>query len=178
MNRILFTTILSVSFIVCQAQTKEQSLTDAEQFSLRSGILLEKQFHDVGSVKGIQLKVLKFIDINSGKGDNALRIETSVKSSYSTSTKATSLDSEEIGDLVKAIGNLKANILPTTRSTYTEVTFKSKTGFEAGAYFSTEKSKWMGYVQIEKFDRDSMVFFNVEDFDQLLMLLEKAQGMM
>jgi hypothetical protein len=50
--------------------------------------------------------------------------------------------------------------------------------FEAGAYYSPDKSKWTTYVQIEKFDRNSMVFLSTEDFASLLSLIEQAKTKM
>lgn len=64
--------------------------------------------------------------------------------------------------------------LLTTREIYTEVTFKSRTGFEARTYYRPDKSKQTTYVQLEKYDRNSFVFLTPEDFETLLALIEQA----
>jgi hypothetical protein len=159
-------------------QIKEKNLTDAEQFSLTTGTLIERSFVEAGSIKGIHMQIITFKDLNSGNSQSALRFEVMAKGSYSTTEKSAAIDLEEINDLTKAIRNLQANVFPTTRPTYTEVNFKSKTGFEAGAYYQRDKSKWTAYVQIDKYDRDSMVFLNTDDFVGFLKLIEAANEKM
>ena len=165
---------LVASTAISFGQTKEKELTQAEQFSSQAGTLIERQFIDIGKVKGVEIKVLKYKDLNAGTGKSALRFEFDYKSSYSIA----SLDADEIDGLIKSIKNLQINVFPTTREIYTEVTFKSRTGFEAGAYYSPDKTKWSTYVQIEKFDRNSMVFLSTEDFASLLSLIEQAKAKM
>jgi hypothetical protein len=100
-------TILIVSLIVAStiaiAQTKEKELTQAEQFSAQAGTLMERQFIDVGRVKGVDVKVLKYKDLNDGTERSALRFEYEYKSSYASDTKITSLDSDEIDGLISRI---------------------------------------------------------------------------
>ena len=139
---------------------------------------MEKQFFDIGKVKGLEVKVLKFKDLNSGTTKNSLRFEYAVKSSYSSDTKIAALDADEIDGLIKSIKNLQTNVFPSTKDVYTEVTFKSRTGFEAGAYYNVEKNKWTAYVQVEKYDRNSMLLLIPEDFGILLSLIEQAKTKM
>ena len=174
---ILVCTFIAVSTISF-GQTKEKELTQAEQFSSQAGTLIERQFIDIGNVKAVGVKVLKYKDLNTGTGKSALRFEFEYRNTYSTDTKIASLDADEIDGLIKSIKNLQSNVFPTTREIYTEVTFKSRTGFEAGAFYSPNKSKWSTYIQIEKFDRNSMVFLSIDDFATLLNLIEFAKAKM
>jgi hypothetical protein len=169
--------ILSIQANAQQSQ-KEKNQTKADEFSEKSGTLMERQFIEVGKLKGVEIKILKVKDLVNNTGYSALRFEYEYKSSYSSDTKISAIDQDEIDGLVKSINALKTNVLNTTRDNYTEVTFKSRTGLEAGAYYSSDKQKWTGYLQIEKYDRNSMVFFASEDFDQLLEIIEKAKTMM
>lgn len=148
-------------------QTKEK-LTQAEEFGAQAGTLIEKQFIDIGKVKGVKVRVNIFKDLNSGISESALRFEY-------LDTKIATLDTDEIDGLIKSIKNLLTNVFPTTREIYTEITYRSKSGFEAGAYYSIEKGKWITYLQIEGWDRGSMVFLTPEDFSTLLELLEQAK---
>jgi hypothetical protein len=161
-------------------QTKEKLLTEAEQFSSQAGTLIERQFIEIGKVKGIEVKVLKYQDLNSGLGKSALRFEFQYRSTnaYTTDTKVASLDVDEIEGLIKSIKNLQASVFPTTRTVYTEITFRSRTGFEAGAYFSLEKGRWSAYLQLERFDKNSLVFLTTDDFSALLDLIEQAKAKM
>jgi hypothetical protein len=171
-------TILIASATVYGQDTKEKQLSNADQFSAKAGTLIEKQFIDIGQVKGVQVKVLKLKDLNDGTTKTALRLEYEYKSSYSTDTKIASLDSDEIEGLIKSIKNLQTNVFTSTRDTYTEVTFKSRTGFEAGAYYDTGKSKWTAYMQLSKYDSKSSVFLNTDDFSTFLTLIEQAKTKM
>jgi len=130
---------------------------------------------DIGKVKGVEVKVLIYKDLNSGTSKSALRFEYEYKSSYSTDSKIASLDADEIDGLVKSIKNQQTNVFPTTREIYTEVTYRSRTEFEAGAYYSPDKGKWTTYVQLEKYDRNSLVFLTPEDFVTLLAFIEQAK---
>lgn len=177
LTTILFT-ILIASAAVYGQDTKEKQLSNADQFSAKAGTLIEKQFIDIGQVKGVQVKVLKLKDLNDGTTKTALRLEYEYKSSYSTDTKIASLDSDEIEGLIKSIKNLQTNVFTSTRDTYTEVTFKSRTGFEAGAYYDTGKSKWTAYMQLSKYDSKSSVFLNTDDFSTFLTLIEQAKTKM
>ena len=178
MKKIILTCALIILSLSNFAQTKEKEITQAEQFSAQAGVLMEKQFYEIGKIKGLEVKVLKIKDLSSGVTKKSLRFEYAYKSSYSSDTKIAALDFEEIDGLIKSIENLKANVFTSTKDVYTEVTFKSRTGFEAGAYFNIEKSKWMAYVQVEKYDRNSMLLLTPEDFTTLLSLIEQARNKM
>jgi len=171
---LLSTAIILLSFKVF-SQTKEKELTQAEQFSSQAGTLIERQFIDIGKIKSIEIKVLKYKDLNANVSKSALRFEFEYKSTYTNDTKIASLDVDEIDGLIKSIKNLQTNVFTTTREIYTEVTFKSRTGFEAGAYFSPDKVKWTTYIQLEKNDRNSMIFLSTEDFTVLLNIIELAK---
>ena len=175
-NLHLIILLLICSFSNSYAQeSKEKLLSNADQFSAKAGTLIEKQFINIGIVKGVEVEVLKLKDLNDGLTKSALRLKYDVKSSYSNDTKIASLDSDEIEGLIKSIKNLQNNVFTSTREIYTEVTFKSRTGFEAGAYYEPTKSKWSAYIQISKYDSKSLVFLNVDDFASLLSLIEQAK---
>jgi hypothetical protein len=154
---------------------KEKQLSNAEIFSAKAGTLIEKQFIDVGKCKSVEVKVLKLKDLNDGTGFSALRLEYEYVSSYSTDTKIASLDKDEIDGLIKSIRNLQTNVFTSTRDVYTEVTFKSRTGFECGAYYEVGKGIWKAYMQLEKYDSKSNVFLNVEELSTFLSLVEQAK---
>lgn len=157
-------------------ETKQKESTKAESFSSKSGTLIERQFLDVGKVKGLEVKVIKFKDLISNASVSALRFEYS--NSYSGGTKINQLDSDEVDGLVKSMHKLVNDIFPSSVEVYTEITFQSKSGFEAGAYFDTSKKFWRPYLKIEKYDSKSNVFLESEDFSKLLDLIKQAQPML
>lgn len=161
-----------------QQATKEQHLSQAEQFGVQKGTLIERQIVDVGVIKRIEVKVLILKDLISRTTKSALRLEYDYASSYSQETKIANLDEDEIDGLIKSIKELQTNVLPTTRKTYTEVSFRSRTGFEIGADFLLDQTKWVSYTQLASVDDNSRVSLAAEDFGLLLDLIEKAKDLM
>lgn len=177
----LFLFILFLTTTCSYGQEKNEKITSqAEQFSAVSGTLIEKKFIDIGKVKGVSIQVMKLKDLNSGESISALRFEYEYRASYTSisDTKIAHLDLDEIDGLIKSMKNIKTTVFPSIPTIYTEVTFTSRTGFKAGAYYDMTKAKWFTYVKLEKFDSDSRVFLNVEDFDLILSFVENAKTKM
>ncbi len=174
---VLFVLLVS-SCIFCQGQETDRVMTEAEELGLKSGTLIKAEFFDIGSVKDIEMRVLKITDLHSGSSMSALQLQMSVQGRYTTSTKTASLDVEEIDDFILAIRNLRKHVFPITPRIYTEVKFRSKTGFEAGAFYNEERQRWETYLKLERNDADSMAFLSIADFDQLLTLIESSKQQM
>lgn len=176
LTTLLLTLLIATATVY--GQEKQKPLSKADQFSAKSGTLIEKQFVEIGKMKSVTVKVLKLKDLNDTATKTALRLEYEYRNGYAIDTKTASLDSDELDGLIKSIKNLQANIFTSTRDTYTEVTFKSRTGFEAGAFYDTAKSKWVAYIQLSSDDNKSSVFLNPEDFTTFLALIEQAKAKM
>ena len=161
-------------FNVTLSQERSKDLSNAELFSSQAGTLIEKEFIDVGKINNnTEIKILKITDMISGASIQSLRITTTLKSSYSDDTKIAQLDSDEIDGLIKSLNIIKERVFNTNVTNYTEITFKSRSGFEAGCFWS--KNEWKTYLQIEKYDRKSMVWLKRSDFDHFLELLMAAK---
>lgn len=157
-------------------QSKEQELSNADKFSAKAGTLIQKEFLDVGTVSKAKISVIHYKDLISSETVSAVRFEYEVATSYSTDTKIASLDADEIDGLIKSIKLMQEKVFLSTPTNYTEVTYKSRGGFEAGCYWS--KGDWATYLKLEKFDSKSYVFLKKDDFPILLSLLEKAKTML
>jgi len=173
-------TILTLALIVSgfatfaqQPKAKEQETSNAEKFSERSGSLIQREFIDIGDIKKCELKVIHYTDLVSNQKTSALKFEYEYKSSYSSDTKAAVLDADEIDGLVKSIKIIQDKIFPSTPANYTEVSFRSRSGFESGCY--SKKDSWSAYMKLERFDSNSYVFMDKEDLTKLLTLLEQAK---
>lgn len=173
-------TILALTLILSgfatfaqQPKVKEQETSNAEKFSERSGSLIQKEFIDIGDIKKCELKVIHYTDLVSNQKASALKFEYVHKSSYSSDTKAAVLDADEIDGLIKSIRIIQERIFPSTPTDYTEVSFRSRSGFEAGCY--SKQDKWFAYMKLERFDSNSYVFIEKEDLTRLLALLEQAK---
>lgn len=165
--------LLLITSLLSFSQTKERELSNAEKFSAMSGSLIHKEFIDIGKVKDAAIKVVLFTDLISNTKQTALKFEYVSVGKYTSDTKSAILDADEIDGLIKSIKIILEKVFPTTATNYTEVTFKSRGGFEAGCFWS--KNNWSTYLKLEKFDSNSYVFLNKEDFPLLLEILEKAK---
>lgn len=177
MAKIFLTLALIIACFLTLAQqpkTKEQETSNAEKFSERSGSLIQKAFIDIGDLKKCELKVIHYTDLVSNQKTSALKFEYDYKSTYSSDTKAAVLDADEIDGLIKSIRIIQDKIFPSTPTNYTEVSFRSRSGFEAGCY--SKKDSWSAYIKLERFDSNSYVFIEKEDLTKLLTLLEQAKA--
>ena len=159
-----------------QTDTKEKEISNAEKFSSKAGTLIQKEFIDVGTINKTVVQVIHYSDLISNETVSSVRFEYEVVSSYSTDTKIASLDADEIDGLIKSIRMMQEKVFAMTPTNYTEVTYRSRGGFEAGCYWS--KGDWATYLKLEKYDEKSYVFLKKDDFPALLALLEKAKTML
>ncbi len=157
-------------------QTKAKELSNAEKFSAKAGTLIKKEFLDVGTIKKAKIQVIHYTDMISNEKVSSVRFEYEVASSYSSDTKIAELDSDEIEGLIKSIKMMQEKVFSSTPTNYTEVTYRSRGGFEAGCFWS--KGDWSTYLKLEKYDGKSYVFLKKSDFPELLTLLEKAKSML
>ncbi len=116
------------------AKSKDQELSNAEKFSNRAGSLIQKEFIDIGTLNKCDIQVAIFTDLITGQKSAAVRFEYEYKSSYFTDTKVALLDGDEIDGLIKSIKIIQEKIFPTIAANYTEVNFKSRSGFVAGCF--------------------------------------------
>lgn len=178
MKKLLFVLISFLMFSLSygQTDTKEKEISNAEKFSSKAGTLIQKEFIDVGTINKTVVQVIHYSDLISNETVSSVRFEYEVVSSYSTDTKIASLDADEIDGLIKSIRMMQEKVFAMTPTNYTEVTYRSRGGFEAGCYWS--KGDWATYLKLEKYDEKSYVFLKKDDFPALLALLEKAKTML
>ncbi|WP_192822801.1 hypothetical protein [Rufibacter sp. LB8] len=158
------------------AQEKKTDQSKADLFSAKSGTLIEKEFLDVGKVKGVEVQVIVLKDLIHAAKTSAVRFAAVTGSGYSAGTKIGSVDADELEGLIKSIKLIQSSLLPSSPANYTEVSFTSRGGFEAGCYYSQDKKKWSAYLKLSKFDSNSMVFMSPEELVQVLALLELAKA--
>jgi hypothetical protein len=175
MKRILLLSLLTALTIQLNAQSasKEKEQSNAEIFSAKSGALMQKEFIDLDKIKSCEIQVLHFTDLITSSKQSGLKFSMDVASSYSTDTKSAMLDADEIDGLMKSIKLIQDKVLVTTPATYTEVYYRSRSGFEAGCY--TSKGSWSCYIKLEKFDSKSYVWINAEELTKLYSILEQAK---
>lgn len=175
MKQLLIMTLLILSNL---GFSQEKDLkTETEKFGGKSGRLLKKEFFEIGKVNGVEISTLKVTDMNDDVSQSALRFTYQTYGTYSK-TKIAHLDKDEIDGLILSIQEIKNKILLSTPTTYTEVTYKSNTGFEFGAFSSKKDKIWKSYLQVDKYDSDSMVTFKEIDLEKLLEFVTIAKNQM
>ena len=165
--------LVLAAITLAQNQNVNQEQSNIEKFSAKSGTLIEKKFIDIGKLKDVKVQVLVITDMMGNAKVSGVRFEIEKAGRYTSDTKVAFLDQDEVDGLVKSINILKTSVLGTTRDSYTEIAFRSRSGFEAGAYFG--EGKWTTFMKLERFDKDSYVFLQPEDFDTLASLLQQAK---
>lgn len=175
--KIIVLLVLS-SYSFAQTNKIEKTLTNAEEFAAKSGSLIERVFKDVGKIESVKIKVVTFTDLISNKTLPSLRFEKESYSSYSksTDTKIASLDKDEVDGLIKSLEIMKNDIVTQSRENYTEVTFRSRGGFEAGCF--SKKNNWEVYLKLEKYDSKSYQFFKINKLASLIELIKQAKLLM
>ena len=153
-----------------------KSISNAEKFSAKAGLLIKKEFIDIGAINKAEIKVVHYTDLISNETISSVRFEMETASSYSSDTKIATLDSDEVKGLINSIKMMQENVFFSTPNNYTEVSYKSRGGFEAGCYWG--KDDWKPYLKLEKFDGKSYVFMEQKDFPKLSSLLQEAQNKM
>lgn len=164
--------------VVVQSQVAKEQLSNAEIFASKSGVLIEKQFIEIGFVDLIELRVMKIKDLNSGAVANALRFEYQTTNQIFSQTKLAIVDEDEIDALIDAVNTLITKVFTTEKEAYTEVTFQSRSGFVAGGYYTIDKKKWISYLQLNKLDSKSTITISKDEFASFLDLLKQAKKMM
>lgn len=171
---ILVVLLSTISISYGQIETKSKEVSNAEKFSDKSGTLIQKEFLDVGDLKKCKIQLAKFEDLISNQKTSAVRFEYDYVSSYSSDTKLALLDADEIDGLIKSLKLIQEKIIPVSATNYTEVSYRSRSGFEAGCF--SKKDSWNIYLKLERFDSKSYIFLDKDDLPKLLNLLETAKS--
>jgi hypothetical protein len=122
-------------FLFCQ--TEKESKTQFEAFGEKTGTIFEKTIENIGQTGSISVRVMKLKNLITNDKISALSINYSFQDD-----KLSILDTDEIDGLIKSLTIMKS-IVSTPKVVETEVSFKSRSGFEIGAKFETEKNNWV-----------------------------------
>ncbi len=179
---LLFSTIalLSTASMRVSAQSEQPSkdLSNVEKFNRRSGKIFQKEFIPLGVVKTCEVTVYRTTDLISKEKISGVRFSYEHVSRGSSDTKIAVLDADEIDGLIKSIEIIKSNVLPVKPENYTEVTFASRSGFEAGCFGGKDNKDWSAYIKLEKYDSRSFVFLESAELESIIPLLVKAKTLL
>lgn len=157
--------------------SKDKEMSNTERFSERSGLLIKKEFADVGEIKKCRIQTMTVTDLVSNESRKALRFEYDYRPfSGLASTKIATLDNDEVDGLDKTLRFVKEKVLGQSPTLYTEYNYTSKGGFGAGCFYS--KGKWSIFLKLEKYDSNSYIFLDPENLDQLITFIDFVKGKM
>ena len=178
MKKSILLSLLALCSVYSNAQTvaKEKDQSNVEVFSAKSGTLMQKEFVALSKIKNCKIEVVHFTDLITASKQSGLKFSIDVVTSYSADTKSAMLDADEIDGLMKSIKLIQETILITNPANYTEVNYRSRSGFEAGCF--TSKGAWSCFLKLEKYDSKSYVWINTEDLANLYNILEQAKTKM
>lgn len=179
MKKILFplVLILSVGTIVAQ-ENGEKGLSKSKVVEMlnKEGVLLKKEFYDIGKIPVAEFQNVIITDISSGKRFGALRVQTSTYTSTGTDTYIGTLDYDEIEDCIKSLSFFKNGLIVSIPPTYTECAFKTKDGVSFGAYLHTTKKEqyWRLFIKTKSYTDRSQKFMDIDQLDVIIDILNKA----
>jgi len=169
---LLIVLLFGNQLIYGQGEIKGQEVSNIELFSIKSGVLIQKEYKNIGDFKNCKVEVLKVKNIIDGSQINGVRLSLIVSNNYSSSEKAALLDKDEVVALLKSIDLIIYQIIKSVKEDYTEVVYKSRGGFSAGCYWS--EGKWTGFLKLKDYDCDSSIYFNANLFAGLKPILKEA----
>jgi hypothetical protein len=148
-------------------ETKQiQEKSKIENFSLKKGILIKKDFAMLGTVKKIEVQALKLTDVITGVTISGIKLKTS-----GHSERVCFLDADEVDGFLKSGKYLLKSLKPSDN--YVEYQFTSRDGFQTGACQKKDERSY--YLKLEKQDNDSYVFLEEADFERLINMVAKAK---
>jgi len=157
----------ALTYAQASKETKEiQEKSKIENFSLKKGSLIKKDFATLGYIKKVEVQTLKLTDVLSGVTVSGIKLKTS-----GHFEKTCFLDADEIEGFVKSGKYLLKSLKPSDN--YVEYQFTSRDGFQAGA--CQHKNEWSYFLKMEKSDNDSYIFLEQEDFEKLVAMVAKAK---
>lgn len=178
MKKVVFI-LITLFCLSANAQEKKQeeaSKSKTVELLSKDGVLLKKDFYDIGKVAGVTFQNIVITDISTGTKTGALRIETSYYSSLGTDTYIGTLDYDELAGCIKSMTYIKDNVITTTPANYVECEYKTKDGVSLGAYLSTTKkeSVWKIYIQTKQYTSRSQHFMKSENISEIISLLNQS----
>ena len=170
MKKIILTAAVLLSVSGVYAQVEDVDLySKAEKFADSSGVLVQKEYIRVGNILDCVIQVVHYTDMINGAKVSALRFADALG-------KVAILDEDEIDALAVSMKIIREKVLDSAPAHYTEAVFRSRGGFEAGAYY--DRGIWKTYLKLRLHDSGSYTFMKKGDFDIFLKILGEVKERM
>jgi hypothetical protein len=160
---------------------QEEGTSRIQEFQSQKGILIIKEFFEIGMVKGqygsdLEFSILRLTNPNGNVSLKGLKLSSSKRGSYSTDEQSALLDEEEVDALITAlqymvqIQNEKGS---DKNMPYTEYIFRAKDGFEIG--FMVNKGEYTAFSSVGRIGAIS-AFFKYADLGAILSKAQEAKS--
>jgi hypothetical protein len=147
-------------------------LTNLEEFSSRSGTLIQREFTRVGEFASpFRVDVVKVTDLMAKNSLFGVRISGNVGTGAVRDIAF--LDADEIDHLIRAIDLLKSSAFSTTPDNFTDLVYRTRGGIAIGALYANKK--WNAYLRLDRYDPQTSISIDQNDIETLRSLLLKAR---
>jgi hypothetical protein len=166
LTKLLLFYIIPVTYCQATKEIKEPEKSKIKSFSLKKGCLIKKDFKTLGYVKKVEVQALKLTDVLTGATVSGIQLKPGGRPE-----KAAFLDADEVDGFLRS-GKYLLNSLKPAKN-YVEYEFTSRHGFQAGVHQNKEEFSY--FLKLERYDNDSYVFLDQDDFEQLIEMVENAK---
>ena len=159
----------------CPVTFAQVSYSNADMLSTAPGVVIQKVYINIGKIRNLSILTEHITDLTHGKKLSALDLEYAYNGANSA-TFAVLLDPGEVDSLVAFLQNLQQNISKAgAPAYYTEYSFITKSGFEAGCYWD---NAWKIYVKINYKNGNSDFELNKDEFMAFISFVKQARTKM
>jgi len=147
-------------------------LTNLEEFSSRSGTLIQREFTRVGEFSSpFRVDVVRVTDLIAKTSIQGIRISANVGAG--ASREAAFLDADEIDTFIRAIVLMKSAGFSTTPDNFTDLAYRTRGGLALGAFYANKR--WNIYIRTDRYDPKTSVNIDQNEIESLRDLLSQAK---
>lgn len=163
---IYFVFIAQLSFAQQRVDSVWESHFDRFIDSPHTAIRTEQIDH--GHVGGCFIQIVTATDLISGKVLTGLHFADKAGNSQN-------LDADEVPSLLATMNLVYSKIIAIAPVNHAIVTFKSRSGFEAGCY-TNSKGEWLLFFELRRNDNNTITEMKKEDLAVFIQILEQVKG--
>lgn len=178
MKKILLLMMTALMCLTIKAQdTIPNTKSKTVELLGKEGVLLKKDYHDIGKVGNVSFQTIIITDISTEEKTGALRIITSDASLTYIGT----LDSDEMEGCISSLEYIKNNIISNAYDNYMECEYKTRDGVSFGVYcrnsnINKNDKVWGLYIQTKSYTNRSFASMKVNRIADIIEYLKKAHS--